>query len=128
MLVKPRPLPERTLPTLAGAGVVALALPLFLLVGWSLRGWAFGALLWAASLVLELVFRRVGIPGQPSVRGSGIVAFGMMSRGIVLMVVAFAVAASEPEVGVPGALLYAAAYTLELVLSLAAFFSGDDRA
>jgi hypothetical protein len=122
-----RPLPERRLPLAAGTGLIALALPLFLLVGWPIRGWGLGALLWLASLLLELVFARVGIAGQPSLRGSGIVAFGMMSRGIVIMLVAFLVATTNPAVGVAGALLYAAAYTLEFVIFLALFFAGEAR-
>jgi hypothetical protein len=69
----------------------------------------------------------VGISGQPSIRGSGVVAFGMMSRGVLIMVVAFLVAATNPAVGVAGALLYAAAYTLEFIVFLALFFAGESR-
>jgi hypothetical protein len=121
-IVKARPLPERRLPLVAGTGLVALSLPLFLLVGWPIRGWGFGALLWVAGLLLELLFARVGIAGEPSIRGSGVVAFGMMSRGVLIMVLAFLVAATNPAVGVAGALLYAAAYTLEFGVFLALFF------
>jgi hypothetical protein len=126
-IVNARPLPERRLPLSAGTGLVVLALPLFVLVGWPLRGWGLGAFLWVASLLLELLFARIGIAGQPSLRGSGIVAFGMMSRGILVMLVAFLVAASNPDVGVAGALLYAAAYTLEFVVFLALFFTAGER-
>jgi hypothetical protein len=106
--------------------VVALALPIFLIAGWSLRGWALGAVLWAASQLLGLLFTRFGI-GEPSLRGSGVVAFGMMARGILLMVVAVAVAASDPDLAIAGALVYAAAYSLELGLSLTLYFSGEPR-
>ena len=58
----------------ACVAVVALALPVFLIAGWPVRGWALGAVLWAASQLLGLLFNRVGI-GEPNLRGSGVVAF-----------------------------------------------------
>lgn len=122
-MLSPRPLPERRMPVLAGGAVVALALPIFLVAGWPLRGWVLGAVLWIASQLLGLLFARIGI-GQPNLRGSGVVAFGMMTRGILLMIVAVAVAASDPALGLSGALLYAAAYSVELGLSLTLYFSG----
>jgi hypothetical protein len=119
----PRPLPARRLPVAAGGGTIAFALAVFLLVGWSLRGWALGAVLWLASQALGVLFDRVGIH-EPTLRGSGFVAFGMMTRGILLMLVAIAVAVSDPDLAVAGALVYAAAYTVELVFSLALYFAG----
>ena len=123
----PRPVPARRVPMLAGAGVVAFALALFLVVGWPVRGWGFGALLFGASQALELLFARVGIASRPSVRGSGLVAFGMMFRGVLVMLVGFIVATSEPEIALAGVLVYAAAYTLELAVFLALFFSPPER-
>jgi hypothetical protein len=125
-VLTPRPLPERRLPVFAGTAVVALALPIFLVAGWPLRGWLLGAVLWAASQLLGLVFARVGI-GEPNLRGSGVVAFGMMARGILLMIVAVAVAVSDPTLAVAGALVYAVAYSLELGASLTLYFSGEPR-
>jgi 4-hydroxybenzoate polyprenyltransferase len=125
-VLTPRPLPERRLPVVAGGALVALALPIFIVAGWPLRGWALGAVLWAGSQLLGLLFSRVGI-GEPNLRGSGVVAFGMMARGILLMIVALAVAVSEPELAIAGALVYAAAYSLELGLSLTLYFSGESK-
>ena len=119
----PRPMPERRLPLVAGAMVVALALPLFLIAGWRVQGWALGALFWAGSQLLGLVFARVGI-GEPTLRGSGVVAFGMMARGILLALAAIAVATTDPTLAVAGALVYAAAYTFELALGLTLYFAG----
>ncbi len=125
-MLTPRPMPDRRLPLLAGAMVVALALPVFLLVGWRIEGWALGAVLWAGSQALGLLFARVGI-GEPTLRGSGVVAFGMMARGILLALVAIAVAASDPHLAAAGALVYAVAYTFELALSLTLYFAGGVR-
>ena len=126
MLLTPRREPERRLPVLAGGMVVALALPVFLLVGWRVEGWALGALLWTGSQLLGLLFARAGI-GEPTLRGSGVVAFGMMARGILLMLVAIAVATSDPYLAVAGALVYAAGYTLELALGLTLYFAGATK-
>jgi hypothetical protein len=125
-LLTPRPMPARRLPVAAGAIGLVLALPVFALAGFDLRGWGLGAVLWIASQALGLVFDRVGI-GEPSLRGSGFVAFGMMTRGIVLMVVAIAVAVADPGLAVAGALVYALAYSLEFCVGLALYFSGEPR-
>jgi hypothetical protein len=114
------------MPAIAGGLVVVIALPVFLAAGWGIEGWALGAGLWVASQVLGYVFMRVGI-GAPKLSGSGFVAFGMMSRGIVLMVVAIVVAAFDPNLALAGALVYAAAYTVELALSLTAYYSGSSE-
>jgi hypothetical protein len=126
ILTTPRPQPELRMPVLLGGLVVALALPIFVVAGWSVRGWALGAVLWAASQLLGVVFARAGI-GEPTLRGSGVVAFGMMGRGILLMVVLLAVAASNPALALAGALVYAAGYTSELALGLTLYFSGEPR-
>ena len=125
-LLAPRPMPERRAPVLLGGAVVALALPVFLLVGWRIEGWALGAVLWAGSQLLGLLFARAGI-GDPTLRGSGLVAFGMMGRGILLALVAVAVATTDARLAVAGAVLYALAYTAELAFSLALYFAGTPR-
>jgi hypothetical protein len=119
-------MPERRLPVVSGATVLALALPIFLIVGWRFEGWALGAVLWAGSQLLGLLFARVGIH-EPTLRGSGVVAFGMMMRGILLMLVAIAVATADPHLAVAGALVYAAAYSTELALGLTLYFAGSPR-
>ncbi len=83
-ILTPRPMPERRMPIMLGGAVVALALPVFLLAGWDVRGWALGALLWAGSQIVGILLNKAGI-GEPTLRGSGIAAFGMMARGIVLV-------------------------------------------
>jgi hypothetical protein len=119
-------MPDRRLPIVLGGTVVALALPVFLVGGWRVQGWALGAVLWLASQVLGLVLARVGIH-EPTLRGSGVVAFGMMARGILLAVVLIALAAADPYLALAGALVYATAYSGELGLSLALYFSGSPR-
>jgi len=124
--LSPRPLPARRLPVAAGTFVIAFSLLVFVLAGWRLDGWLLRAVLWLGSQALGVLFDRIGIH-EPTLRGSGVVAFGMMLRGILLMVAAIAVAAGNPRLALAGALVYALAYTLELVFSLLLYFGGQPR-
>lgn len=122
----PRPVPSRAVPITAAAGLIALALPVFAVAGWPLRGWALGAILWVAAQALGLLLSRLPLGGD-SLTASGVRGVGMMFRPVAVMVVVIAVAASNPEVGVSAGLLYALAYTLELGLSLLTYFGGPAR-
>jgi hypothetical protein len=122
----PRPLPARGLPIIAGAAVIALALPVFALADWPLQGWALGAVLWVSAQMLAFLLARLKL-GADSLATSGVVGIGMSFRAIAVMVVVIAVAAADAELGLAAGLLYALAYTLELGLSLAAYFGGSVR-
>ncbi len=120
----PRPMPPRVLPTLAGGAVIALALPVFALAGWPLRGWVLGAVLWMGAQALALLLTRLKL-GADNLAASGVVGIGMSFRAIAVMVVVIVVAAADPELGLAAGLLYALAYTLELALSLVTYFGGS---
>jgi hypothetical protein len=120
----PRPVPSRLLPAAGGALVVVLAFPVFLAGGWSLAGWALGAVLWLAAQALSLLLTRLR-PGAGNLAASGVVGISMMFRAVAVGVVLIAVAASDPETAVAAALVYALAYTLELALSLLAYFGSE---
>lgn len=123
LVATPRAVPGRALPVLAGAAVVALGLPVFLVAGWSLRGWLLGATLWLGAQALGVMLARLPL-GADSVVSSGVAGIGMMFRPVAVMVVAIAVAASDVGLGVAAALVYALAYTLELAVSLTSYFGG----
>src|SRR5262245_33262832 len=55
----PRPVPGRLVPALGGFLIVLLALPIFLLAGWDIAGWALGAVLWVAVEGIDLVLTRL---------------------------------------------------------------------
>jgi hypothetical protein len=123
----PRPLPDQRIPFAAGAAVVALALPVFLAAGWELRAWTIGATLWVASRALAALLTHLR-RGMGNLAGSGVVGFGMTFRAIAVMVVVVALAATDAWLALAATLLYALAYTLELAVSLALYFSGEPRA
>ncbi|HKG09626.1 MAG TPA: hypothetical protein VKB07_03580 [Gaiellaceae bacterium] len=120
----PRAVPSRVLPIVAGGAVVALALPVFLAAGWPLAGWGLAAVLWLAAQTLSLLLTRLR-PGGGNLAASGVVGISMMFRAVAVGVVVIAVAATDPEVGVAAALLYALAYTLEFALSLLSYFGNE---
>jgi hypothetical protein len=117
----PRPVPSRVVPIAASAALVALALPVFAVAGWPLRGWALAAILWIAAQALGVLLSRLSL-GADNLAASGVRGIGMMFRPVAVMVVVIAVAASDAEIGVAAGLLYALAYTLELGLSLLTYF------
>ena len=122
----PRPVPRRLVPVLAGGAVVALALPIFLVAGWRLSGWALGAVLWLAAQGFTALLTRVPL-GADNLAASGVAGIGMTFRGIAVMVVVIAVAASDAALGLAAGLVYALAYTLELALSLTLYFGSETR-
>ena len=122
----PRPEPGRLLPVSAAATVIALALPIFLIAGWPLAGWALGAVLWVGGELLGFVLSRVRA-SSPGNAASGVMGVGMMFRGIAVMAVLLVVViTSNKSVGIAAALLYALAYTLELMLSLVTYFGSPE--
>ena len=120
----PRPMPSRTVPMIGGALVIALALPIFLIAGWDLAGWALGAALWVGVQLVGIVLARLPI-GPGKLAASSVVGIGMTFRAVAVMVVVIAVAASDASLGLAAALVYALAYTLELALSLADYFGAE---
>jgi hypothetical protein len=126
VLSTPRPVPGRRAPVLAGAGVVAVSLPVFLVGGFPLGGWALAAVLWAAAEALGLWLGRLPT-GADHLGRSGLVAIAMAFRGIGVMVVLLAVTVSNKELGIAAAIVYALAYTLSLGISLLEYFAGSAR-
>jgi hypothetical protein len=120
---EPRTAPPAFLPAVAGGIVVVTALPIFLLAGWRVSGWAIGAVLWLGSEALGWVLTRLrGRTGN--LAAAGVVAFGMLFRAVAVMVVVFAVAVSDKWLGLAAALTYAAGYSAALGLQLVAYYTG----
>lgn len=127
ILGEPRPVPKTWVAPIAGAVVIALALPVFLLAGWPLDGWAIAAVLWLGMQAFGLLLARVK-PAPDRLAASGALAFGMMLRLLVVLAVLLAVAASDRDTGLAAALVYGAAYTAELGLSLVGYYNQEPTA
>ena len=124
LLSTPRPVPGRRAPALAGAGVVALALPVFLVAGFPLSGWALAAVLWAAGEALGFWLARLPI-GADHLGFSGIVALAHSFRGIGVIIVLAAVTLANRDVGIAALAVYGLAYSLSLGVSLVEYFGGE---
>jgi hypothetical protein len=120
----PRPVPGRRVPALAGAAVVVLALPVFLVGGFPLGGWALAAVLWVAGEALGLWLARIPT-GADRLGKSGMVAVAMSFRGLGVMVVLLAVTVANKGVGVSAVVVYALAYSLTLMISLLEYFTAE---
>ena len=123
----PRPMPGRLGPTVAGGTIIALALPIFAIAGWPLRGWALAAVLWVASEIFALLLAR--LPDNPdNLAAAGMRGIGATSRALLVGVVLVIVTVSNETVGLSAAILYAIAFTAELGVGLATYFGGEAKA
>lgn len=120
----PRPVPTSHLPKIAGGAVIVLGLPVILAAGLPFRAWVLGAVLWIAAEAMALLLTRLPL-GADNLAAAGVRGVGMMFRSVAVMVVVIVVAASDAELGVAAGALYALAYTVELALSLTAYFATE---
>src|SRR5262249_3083867 len=84
----PRTEPGHLLPAVGGALVLALALPVVALLGWSIAGWGLAVALWLGLHVLDYVLARART--KTGLASSGMQAFGLFFKLIALLVVLFA--------------------------------------
>lgn len=124
MFETPRPMPGRLLPALAAAGVLVLALPVFVAADLPLEAWVIASVLWLAGEALGLLLARLGT-GADKLAASGVVGIGMTLRSVAVGVVLIAVAASDARLGLTAAILYVIAFTIEFAVSLLAYFGQE---
>lgn len=122
---QPRVAPPTLLPAAAGAVVVLVALPIFLIAGWRVTGWALGAVLWAGAEALGVVVQRLRAR-TGNLAAAGVAGYLMLFRAIAIGVVLIAVAASDKWLGLAAALTYAAGYSAAFGLSLVAYYTGPE--
>ena len=116
-----RPVPGRLIPALGGAVVILIALPLFLLMGWDIRGWALAAVLWTGVHALDLVLARLRTR-TGNLAASAVQVSALLFKSLGLLIVLFAIVSSHPQLALGAVLVYAVAYTFELALSLLAYY------
>jgi peptidoglycan/LPS O-acetylase OafA/YrhL len=123
----PRPVPSRLGSTIAGGAVIALALPVFAVAGWPLSGWALAAVLWSAAQIFALVLAR--LPSDPdNLAAAAMRGIGTTSRAFLVGIPLVVMTVADARVGIAAAVLYALAFTVELVAGLATYFGGEQRA
>jgi hypothetical protein len=121
-----RSVPGRLAPMLAGSALILLALPVFAIAGWPLRGWALAAVLWIAAQAFAYLLTRLPLDAG-NLAASGARGIGMSFRAFIVGIPLVAVTVADSSVGLAAALLYAFAYTLELAVSLVTFFGSETK-
>jgi uncharacterized membrane protein YiaA len=122
----PRPIPSRLGPVIAAGALIALALPVFAVAGWPLKGWLLAAVLWTGALVFSLLLAR--LPRDPgNLAAASMRGIGTSSRALLVGIPLVAVTVANKSVGVSAAILYALAFTVELVVGLVAYFGTESR-
>ena len=106
---------------------MALGLPVFAAAGWPLPGWVLAAVLWTGALVFSLLLARLANdPGN--LAAAGMRGIGTTFRALLVGIPLVAVTVADEAVGISAAVLYAVAFTVELALGLAAYFTGEVKA
>jgi hypothetical protein len=119
----PRPVPSRLVPAAVGTAAILVALPVLAVAGLPLEAWGIAAALWLAHQAIGLALERVR--AGDSLLGAGIVAIGRLTRAAALTGVLIAVAVADASVGLPAAIVYLIAFSLELVLSVLTYLDGE---
>jgi hypothetical protein len=126
-LIQPRTVPGMRAPAIGGTIVILVALPVFVIGGWPLEAWGIAAALWAANLGIGLLLVRV--PREmSSLAGAGVVAFGGMFRAAGLMTILILIAVKDSTLGLPAAIVYGIAFTVELVVGIVAYSAQGETA
>ena len=126
LYTKPRAVPGRLAPMLAGSGLVLLALPVFVIAGWPLKGWAFAAVLWAAAQAFAYLLTRLPLD-EGNLAAAAVRGIGMGFRAFIVGIPLVAVTVADSRLGLAAAVLYVCAYTLELAVSLITFFAAEAK-
>jgi len=124
---RPRAVPGRLAPMLAGSGLILLALPVFAIAGWPLQGWALAAVLWAAAQAFAYLLTRLPLD-EGNLAAAGVRGIGMGFRAFIVGIPLVAVTVADSRAGLAAAILYVCAYTLELAVSLITFFAAEAKA
>ncbi len=125
-LMTPHAVPARLAPAIAGTGLIALALPVFLVAGWPMKGWVLAAVLWIGGQLFALLLARLPL-GTGNLAAAGMRGIGTSFRAMAVGIPLVAVTVADEGVGIAAALLYALAFTLELAVSLLVYFGAEAR-
>ena len=80
LFATPRPAPARLIPAVGGALVLLVALPVFLLAGLPMLGYAAGAVAWVIQRALQIFLNRKAMVEKDPRKVAGIVVGSMIGR------------------------------------------------
>jgi hypothetical protein len=101
--------------------ILAIALPIFIVAGWPLAGYAAGAIAWIVQRVIADVLARRAAASDDPRTVVGLTAGSMIGRGwLVALTIfgAYLVAGSDDDVGLAAAVLVVVLFTAYFTVSL----------
>ena len=117
----------RLVPALAGTIVVVLALPVFVVAGWPLAGWLLARRCGSRARPSRWLLTRLPL-GTGNLAAAGMRGIGTSFRAFAVGIPLVVATVADERVGIAAALVYALAYTVELAVSLLAYFGAEARA
>jgi hypothetical protein len=107
-----------TLVRYADLGVLALALPLFLVAELPLLGWATSAVAWCLQRALQVFLNKRAAASDDPRTVAGLLAGSMIARGWFVALAVFGAGMVEREAGLAAAVLCLSLFTIYLSVSM----------
>jgi len=98
--------------------VLALALPVFLIAGWPMLGYAVGGGIWLVQRGLQEYFTRKAAHKSDVKTSVGILAGSIVGRGWLVALTIFAVGLSNNDAGLAAAVLVIALFTVYFTVNM----------
>jgi hypothetical protein len=92
--------------------VLALALPVFVLAGFPLLGYAVGAAAWLVQRAIQVLLERRAAASDDPRMVAGLLTGSMIGRGWLVALAIFGVGLTEREAGLAAAVLFIALFTV----------------
>ena len=98
--------------------VLAIALPVFLLAGWPMLGYAAGAFAWLTQRAIQAYTNRKAIASDDARGVAGWVAGSMIGRGWLVALTIFAAGMVENDAGLAAAVLVIVVFTVYFTVNM----------
>ncbi len=98
--------------------VLGLALPVFVLAGWPLLGYAAGALAWLVQRAIQAWTNAKAAATDDPKRVAGWVTGSMIGRGWLVALTIFAAGMVENDAGLSAAILFVVVFTVYFAVSM----------
>jgi hypothetical protein len=102
----------------ADLGLLVLALPLFVLAGWPLAGWATGAGAWIAQRAIQLYAARRATASRDPRKVAGWLVGSLLARGWLVALTILGVGLGDNDAGLAAAVLVIALFTFYFTMQM----------
>jgi hypothetical protein len=98
--------------------VLAIALPIFLVAGWPMLGYAVGAVAWTAQRLLSVWLENKANANDDVKKSVGILAGSIIGRGWLVALTIFAVGLADNDAGLAAAVLVVVLFTVYFTVNM----------